>query len=41
LLSLSNIKKLGNDKMANALKETALKINDGAEDYVKELVDRE
>jgi len=34
-------KKQGNDRMADALKETALKINDGAEDYIKELVDRE
>ena len=34
-------KKLGNDRMADALKETALKINDGAEDYIKELVDSE
>ena len=34
-------KKLGNDRMADSLKETALKINDGAEDYIKKLVDRE
>ena len=34
-------KKQGNDRMADAIKETALKINDGAEDYIKELVDRE
>jgi tetratricopeptide (TPR) repeat protein len=39
---LSAIYKIqGNDRMADALKDTASKINDGAEEYIKKLVDRE
>ena len=33
-------KKQGNDRMADALMETASKINNGAEKYIKELIDR-